>query len=281
MCVCVLCLSLSLIIHTYTHSINASNKAFKERVSSAKGAIELMQVIGFKAEAKTSSGPVSVFADPSAHLEAIILPSHPSDDDRLRKVYNLLFSATETLGIPADEVPKLRNNSTSHVMLAAAPPAEFEFDPMKPLMYRTVPSGGTGSSIAEKKLVGGTGPSITEQKLEQLQKRRRELEGSIESVERNTEVLYPRANGSVPELTRSLGSEEEDSEEDHTGDKGTLMKSFAKKISARPADEAPLVTKAIRDLEKAKREKVYTKTLIRIRFPNKVLVCCLSSSISL
>lgn len=46
-----------------------------------------------------------------------------------------------------------------------------------------------------------------------------------------------------------------------------------KKVLKSGSDEGPpLVTKAIRDLEKAQSERVYSKTLIRVKFPDRLIV---------
>ena len=117
---------------------------------------------------------------------------------------------------------------------------------------------------------------MTEQRLEQLEIKRRELEGTIDSVMRRTEVLMPRVDGTVIEMVvAATPTQDEDKTEDDIavpGDGNTLLKSLAKKISSQPRDEAPLTTRAIRELEKAKRERVYSRTLIRVRFPDKVCI---------
>jgi len=108
---------------------------------------------------------------------------------------------------------------------------------------------------------------MTESKLEQLNKRRRELEGSPDEVIRETRVVIPSGTGTVTSSTDDVF----DGSEDTQVLNGSFMKKVLHSLSSND-DGPPLTTKAVRDLEKAQSEIVYSKTLIRVKFPDRVVI---------
>jgi hypothetical protein len=52
----------------------------------------------------------------------------------------------------------------------------------------------------------------------------------------------------------------------------TVPKSILQKILKKGEDETPLTTAAVREVQKMQNEKVYQKTIVRIRFPDKTIL---------
>lgn len=125
-----------------------------------------------------------------------------------------------------------------------------------------------------------------EEQLEQLNKRRLEIEGKIEDVARNTEVgepqkiscatdgivsflkaLFPNSKGeveSMPPLENWDESGNDDSSSSSSSGAGGVPKSLISKI-LKKEEETPLTTKAYKDLQKAQKARIYSKTLIRVK----------------
>ena len=118
--------------------------------------------------------------------------------------------------------------------------------------------------------------SITEQALKVLETNRVKLEGLVDSVQRETEVFYPRSDNISIQNNFSAVSKE-DSQlvrnlDENREDQSILAKSASDRMKKIPISDAPLTTRAIRDLEKAKKERVYSKSLIRVKFPDKLII---------
>jgi hypothetical protein len=112
---------------------------------------------------------------------------------------------------------------------------------------------------------------VTEAKLEQLNKRRRELEGSPEEVARETIVLLPTHDDKASPDTSfsSMDSSVTALENEDRFLANSIAKKILGKNSASSEDGPPLTTKAIRDLNKAMTERVFSRYAIRIRFPDR------------
>jgi len=182
------------------------------------------------------------------------------------------------LEIPSEDFPKVILKSSVSVSTAGASGNfKTDFDPFKPHITRN-------SAQPVREL------SVTEQKLKVLEKRREILEGSLESVSRETQVIVPRSAESTDSGTifrkSSVSSQEgegegysiknddnEDTEEaEGGGSRNPLAQVLSQKLKGGATTEAPLTTRAIRELEKARKERIYSKTLIRVKFPDKVII---------
>ena len=171
--------------------------------------------------------------------------------------------------------------------------AVVDFDPYKTSIVRTAPQPSRGGGVSQ-----------TEAQLEHLNKRRRELEGSIEAVSRETRVLLPRLDGTVASLQDFLdngaGSKDEGGQQssasnsssssssssrggnptNEVSDNTILARSIAAQMKAGGGSSSgggldePMTTKAVRDLRKALTERVYGKTLVRVKFPDR---CCVQA----
>lgn len=163
-------------------------------------------------------------------------------DTRISAAWDLLAAAYETLAIPDEKRPALK------------PPAAVEaapFDPFKTIVTSLTPQ------------VAKTGGSATESELTKLAARRAELEGLSEHVQRETHAVLPSSQSSAaPSKAGAAPPVEEES--------NGLPLSALKRLGAAKEEDAPLTTQALRDLQRAQKERVYSRSLVRVRFPDRV-----------
>lgn len=80
------------------------------------------------------------------------------------------------------------------------------------------------------------------------------------------QAIFPRADGSTANMQDYL-IDSSNTASDDNADSNPVSKDLVKKImsSAKGEDDTPLTTKAFRDLQKAQKAKVYSKSLIRVK----------------
>lgn len=223
-------------------TISVSNKTFEEKVLPVKGSIEFFYSLQFT-ESNMKGVPALILTNKSTH-EVINIMSEAK---------KCLTNALDKLQVPEDErpgnsyIPPSTKNTTS------------TFDPYKPVIARTANQPPRAESTTNKKL-------------EELDIRRRKLEGNVENVARQTLVLLPKIDGSVASIQEYLVDQGPSlDEENGNNDSKIVAKTMMKKIAS-IGQEAPLTTKAIRDLERAQKERVFSQTLVRIKFPDRICI---------
>lgn len=135
--------------------------------------------------------------------------------------------------------------------------------------------------------------SRTERNLQALREKRRQLEGSIDEVQRQTEVLLPRDGTSVPSLQKfaqdegflysdkvgapptsssmTAGTRDNEPVDDDREASALLSQSVLSAMrKAKQLEDAPLTTAAMKELQQLERERIYTRVLVRVRFPDVV-----------
>ena len=223
-------------------TINISNKTFEEKVLPIKGAIEFFYSLQFT-ESNMKGFPALILTNKSTH-EVINI---------MIEAKKCLDNALDKLQVPEDERPGNKNISPSTKNTTNT------FDPYKPVIARTANQPPRTESVTDKKL-------------EELDIRRRKLEGNVENVARQTLVLLPKIDGSVASIQEYLVDQGPSlDEENGNNDSKIVAKTMMKKI-ANIGQDAPLTTKAIRDLEKAQKERVFSQTLVRIKFPDRICI---------
>jgi hypothetical protein len=222
--------------------ISTHNKAFQDKVSRVQGAIDFLLCARFH------------FID-----GFLVLEQQEDEETLLRRALALLVGMMDSLEIPPEDRPTLRKPRNDDRKIEAT------FDPFKASILRTAPQPvreGTNPHSSESL-------SRTDAQLIQLQKRRMELEGDPMEVDRSTLVVFPREEAAAPVKSDFRTDEGMDT------DSSAISRSILQRVIAhsRPDNDGPpLTTKAIRDLQKAQRERVYSRTLIRIKFPDRVCV---------
>lgn len=220
-------------------SINCSNKVYIEKITPAKGSLEFLLACGF------------TFDDVEGRLVLV-------DDKLLNDGLTALTHAMNELNIPNEERPVIKKPTTVNTTQM-----QVDFDPFRTSVFRSTPQ--PTRTAAETK-------SSTETQVDALRRKRRELEGHpAEFTDRNTEVLFPG------DAASSNGSSNEDAAPpvaglvDDSASSGPLPKGLIQRaMKVGTEDDTPLTTRALRELQKLEKEKVYAFTVLRIRFPDKV-----------
>ncbi|KAJ1398559.1 hypothetical protein B484DRAFT_438374, partial [Ochromonadaceae sp. CCMP2298] len=236
--------------------IKTDNKAFREKVGAAKGAVELLLALGFLPQGDGGVGGAAV-------LE--LATEEGSELERLRGGWAMLLGALGELGVPEEDRPRMDLQVQRRQQ--AQQQAAVVFDPYKAFVVRAAPQPVRPSAGEE----GGMAQSSTERQLQQLRRRRRELQGCAEDVVRDTEVLLPMAQG-VSGQSGEKGSSSSSSyvdagvamEVEDEGPGMSVPRSVLQQI-LKKEEEKPLTTQAVRDLQRAQKERVYARTLIKIK----------------
>jgi len=271
-------------------SINLGNQIVREQILSCKNGLELLYSLGFvsqQAPEKLTFGFSHIRQDwqlSPQTLSGYNLQSACSDQSEGGEVcVSSLLAAREVLLSALSELegPSSPSSSSAKTPISTlallqgiakkqAPsgqsggnsPTVAEFDLFKPLIMR---------ASADKVEVKATssGKSHTKTKLDQLNKRRRELEGERSSVQRMTQVSIKGASvsGIAPKKEMMM----EDVYEETDGQiQARALKQVMMKLGAQDDEGPAMTTKAIKELEKAQRSVVYSQTLIKIILPDKV-----------
>lgn len=228
------------------HVIKLDNKVLKEKILPAQGALSVLTAVGFIE--KKEKGVLQIVPDA----------------DNLKRVeegVRQLQRAMDDLNIPEDD----RSAIPPLPIVTSSPPPVIDFDPFKTIVIRPQGLPGPISAAASQ-------PSNTEVQVEQLKRKRAELEGNPSEILRNTQVFLPRTADDVSVLSDSKDKQEDST--DFSNDSGVsraMMQKFLKR--EREEEEGkPLTTSALRELQKLTNEKVYSETVVRVRFPDKVEV---------
>jgi hypothetical protein len=244
-------------------SISIQNKVFREKVSSVRGAVSVLQFAGFQ------ENPLEfklTFSDSNLDLS------------KARAVFNALHKAMDDLCMTQEERPKLV--APVKPEMSTAPASSVQFDPFKPLIVRPAIGGVAADpsiadpvsieilSSSDSKKVSGS----TDMQLLELRRRRKELEGERGTVRRNTIAMYPGDTNNSPS---SLSTENTtDTENSGAPASGGLPKSVLQKtlkaLSGDGSSDAPLTTRAVRALQKLQQEKVYREVVLRVRLPDQL-----------
>lgn len=193
--------------------------------------------------------------------ECLILAKENEHTQHLVKARRLLMTkAIEELGLKADELPKYKPPPRLTVAEAPSGTSENGFNPYKGHRY------DAKSAAAGKKM----GPdddyiSPTEQQLQALQAAQALLENSFHKPILDREVL-----ASLPNSTPAHAATDSTASESTSGgpsDGAMLAKQFQQRDQERrQREEQGFTTKAMRDLEKLKKQKVYSHAQIRVQF---------------
>eukprot|EP01039_Chlorochromonas_danica_P005718 gene5718-6302_t len=220
--------------------IRMTNSIFQSKVAPCLGGPQLLLAMGFKAHGEKQ--------------EELVLEEGVSQES-LKQCWEVLAMAWRLLEVPADQLPVLPVPAPAPI---PSPPSSSlnasssTFDFFKASIHRAAPQPSRDISVTEMELI-------------RLTARRLELEGPMEAVERCTEVLLPVA----PKPSQDSMDVEGDSR-DEGKSSGPTSAMVQQILSREKAEDAPLTTQAVRALQRAQRERVHSRCLVRIRFPDKV-----------
>lgn len=151
-------------------------------------------------------------------------------------------------------------------------------------------SGGAGgtsdaSSASASAAVIAAAESATEHRLRELRDRIARLEGDVKDVQRSTRITMatgqPVRSGSSSSSSGGAGAGGDDSMDVEplspatTQTDAALVRQYIVQMMAQLREgqaETPLKTKAMRELERLEKVKVYTHTVIKITLPDRTII---------
>eukprot|EP01032_Pedospumella_encystans_P011527 gene11527-13397_t len=280
--------------------ISTENKAFQGKIATAKGAVNFLCSVGFVYPPYNNAVLVLLPAD------SPVASSESSENScvlgaaqlaLLQEGYAQLLRAMKELEVPVEERPYQGADWATIQKQQEAQRRESEqrsasqvaaFDPYKTHIVRTAPQPvrqkevlkQSDSTSSTETPVAPTAAvvvlSSTERQLLELNKKRAELEGNRSDVVRATEVLLPRVEVSDNTYNSKESSDyannNNNNNNDQTMDSKNVPRSVLSKIlrAGEDGDSTPLTTQAVRDLQRAQKERVFNRTLIKIKFPDRV-----------
>lgn len=218
------------------------------------------------------NSPPSILSQMDTGDECLVLTQEKECTQHLAKARRLLMTkAIEELNMKAEELPKYKPpprltnamSIESHAGSKSGSVIDPGFDPYQVHRY-DAKSAAAGQNLGPD----GDYISPTEQQLEALRSAQKVLENSFHKpiVDREIVATLPNAN---PSILVSPDTSASDATIGGPSDGSLLAKQFQKREQDRRRnDEQGFTTKAMRDLEKLKKQKVYSHVQLRIQFPD-------------
>jgi len=238
-------------------AINTANKTFQAKIAAANGAIAILFAAGFSFSDNhiaPSTATMLVYKYPVSDEESYEVDIVIEELELLFCTQEVLLAALGELGEQKDLPAMLSRDFVSQQMRAVTSPTTVVtppkcFDPFTATVVRTNPQPVRIDSELDRQL-------------SELQQRKALLEGSPQDVQRLTAVLFPAEESNSKGLAVPV---DEAVQLDSTSNKGLI-----KQLLARKQEDAPLTTKVQKDLQRLQKERVYSKTLVKVRFPDRV-----------
>lgn len=194
--------------------------------------------------------------------KCLVLAEENEHTQHLVKARRLLTTkAIEELGLKADELPKYKPPTPLTNSVDPTSTSALSFNPYKGHRY-DAKSAAAGQNLGPD----GDYISPTEQQLQALQSAQALLENSFHKpiLDREVQASLPNSTLPFPEATDSTAS---DTTLGGPSDGSMLAKQLQKReLDRRQREEQGFTTKAMRDLEKLKKQKVYSHAQIRVQF---------------
>ncbi|CAM9534005.1 unnamed protein product [Scytosiphon promiscuus] len=263
-----------------TRQIRLGNAAFMQKVGRITGGISFLEGVGF----------VSRDGAPQQQLlsgggggggggtgdRCLVLSPEREDSSLLKQARVLLSKQAGALGVPPERMPQ-----PPRPRPVAPPPAagQAAFDPYKPFMTSTAPTpkGPQEQSLTEKRLQ------------ELLAKRADVVSGGV--PDRDIRVVLPSQAAAAAAAAAAASSSDgalsqggasgvgggggsgQGGVDGERGDKSLLAKKVARQMAERKKqDDVPFQTKAMREIERLQKATVYRTTLIKVQFPDRVVL---------
>ena len=247
-------------------SIRLQNPAFANKVGKHKGGVDFLLACGFtfQEEPQQLLQPLHSAAEPQ------FLKLETSNEDTNHLVaarHMLLMCATHELKMKAEELPKfvpppapITMTSTALASSSAAPSSSF--NPYQGQRY-----DGLSAAVGARLGPDGKYISPTEQKLAKLQQKQAKLQETmhIPLEDRGLIATLPGNTASSLTPTDSSGPQTGEGKSD-----SSLLAAYAKKQMEQSKQQANagFTTKAMRDLAKLEKSKVYSHVILSIQFPD-------------
>lgn len=245
-------------------SIRINNPNIKKKVTSKTGAIEFLIACGFTCQGLSND-------------EKVVLLPHDESIETLISARELARNkCLKELSMTAKEFPPLPSPPTTGLQQQQRQ-QQPSFDPYKPFNYNTQAAmhGVNATSLPSQALSSSdtTYISPTQKSLDFLTAKAKHYEKSLDAKPFDRELT-----AHSPATSTEATSHQEVREMQSSGGKGdgALLALRMKKMEEerKQRENAGFTTKAMRDLEKLKKQKLYKHSQLRIFFPDGYSLCC-------
>jgi hypothetical protein len=246
-------------------SIRIQNPIFHEKIGRVRGGIDVLKAVGFES------------IDNNTRM---VLHQKNEDKKLLYNAMQRLKKEAVNLRVPNDEIPKVPSKEQVDQVVNVVKKSMEEFDPYQTKIKRMTPQPRGVSMKSE-----------TEQKLEKLQARQRELLSKQvvpKDNDRNVNVYSPGnlpQRGSLARLVHGINRTEGSSTQvgvhkssSRNSNRNLTESQLVLSTMKRRRDELKrqenFRTKAMRELERLEKMKIYNSVLLRIQFSDSWMVEC-------
>lgn len=236
-------------------TIRLQNAAFTNKVGSRKGGIEFLLACGFE---RTRAPTPLLSANETGDEQLLLKEDMQSRLLTARRI--LMTRAIQDLGMKAEELPEYRDPPAAS--LTSSIPSANEFNPY------------VGQRFDAQSMAAGTnlGPepnyvSKTDSELQKLLETQAKLENQRQKIDPEWRAFRPDESVSFS----TLSSSETGPSTNAAGpsDSSLLAERMKKQQQERlQREQGGFTTKAMRDLEKLKKEKVYSHVTLTVQFPD-------------
>jgi hypothetical protein len=261
-------------------SIRLANPTFDKKVASRKGGVEFLLACGFVKE----NAPPSLLSKGTEPLEEFLVLK--DDDESLDEMQRelrqeafskhiitarrlLLTRAIQDLGLKAEELPPYKpppprvatEADTTFAGKRSEPSAQFN-------PYSSQRYDGMSAAVGAQLTPDGTYVSTTENQLKTLQSKKEKLEQKIQKdfKDRQWVALHPTKNGKPAAAMNNSAIPGYD-DNNGKGNAGLIAAQFQKQQAERKQrEEGGFTTKTMRELEKLKKQKVYSHSQLALQF---------------
>lgn len=248
-------------------TLKLNNPVVRKKILSKTGAIEFLFSIGFEEKSPPSADGFD-FDRSSNRIETkpevITMSPDREDSAVLIKIRNEI-SVILRKELMVDEkmiqpMPRVAESNSSSTTVQS----NQLFDPFKSSSFNvqaaTVGAPNPNSIVPD----GSSAKSTTEKKLDILKQKQIQLEQTFQSLQdRNIVAYLPGDTGPIVTVTST-----DDVIFDSKGDGALIASQLKKRMEDKRKDDNGFTTKAMRDLEKMKKQKVYSHSQLKIFFPD-------------
>jgi len=253
-------------------SIRVGNPTFHSKVACRPGGVDILMACGFTREtpspgllSSTSAAATTASNDSTtATTMLVLLPSNESTSTLLEARSMLVQCALQQLQMTTKELPTQKPPPPPVTVGASRSNNKASFDP-----YKTQRHDGASSAAGMKVTPDSTYVSTTEKQLHQLEQKQTKLEQSNLGGKPFERQLVAGLPGTTSTTSSSMNVVDvvSSSTTSAKGDGSLLAQQFQKRQQERLArEEGGFTTKAMRDLEKMKTQKVYKFVSLKIQF---------------
>lgn len=270
--------------------INLANAGFVKKVGGIKGGVEFLLALGFTPSpgasiTVSSTGVVAATSQSNNNANTIeLLPQNESHqwilhgqqllrDASMKQQQPAATSASNSFtGESSDKSndnvkPRSRENDVSATSSSASSSPSASFDPYKAHNFNTQAAATQGKVNPNSVVPDTKYESKIERDLNKLKNQADKLEkkNSAQPMDRMMFAMRPGELEIPPEV---LANQNNAYEGRTTGDGSLFAERMKRQEQERKKKEGGFTTKAMRDLERMKKQKVYSHTQLRICFPD-------------